>query len=227
MERHWQEHLAQQQAAAAAAAPAGEAPWAAWRGQASARTAAAAAEPYALTPQQVTGPLPAALLATPAQLSVTAHVPLAHQPAASEVAAAAAAAVPSTAASGGSSVAGSAEAAGQAGWLARADSAMQMRLADALVALGEADDQPPSWRRALRKLRLAGKGGATLEVGKPRWAGCKLWCAGGSHVALLFATLQLLTMCCPACLPAPSICRPTDHSGPVGAAAAGGAAGSL
>ena len=69
---------------------------------------------------------------------------------------------------------------------------MQMRLADAMVALGEADDQPPSWRRALRKLRLAGMGGATLEVGKGRWAGW--WYAGGAHVALSWCSLQPLTM---------------------------------
>ena len=190
VERHWREHLAQQQAAAAAAAPAGKAPWAARGGQVSARTAAAAAVPipYVPTPEQATGPLPAALIASPVQHNLTVHAPPAQQPAASEVAAAAAAAGVAAATSGGSSAAGPAK----AGWLARADSIMQMRLADAMVALGEADDQPPSWRRALRKLRLAGMGGATLEVGKGRWAGW--WYAGGAHVALSWCSLQPLTM---------------------------------
>jgi hypothetical protein len=37
------------------------------------------------------------------------------------------------------------------------------------VALGEADDEPLSWRHALHKLLKAGKGGATLEGILSRW----------------------------------------------------------
>lgn len=37
-------------------------------------------------------------------------------------------------------------------------------MVDALVALWEDDDEPPSWRRALRKVLQAERGGATLEV---------------------------------------------------------------
>ena len=157
----------------------------------------------AATPDQVAGLLPAAHIASPPQRSPA--VTPAQQPARSGPAAAAAAAA---AGDGGSAAAGPAGAADVRHRLAaHAHNIMQRRVADALVALGEADDERPSWRRALRKVQLAGKGSPTLEVRPACWASVRLTKAPCAVYCPRAAAHHVLH------LPGHPTCRPSSAGG--------------
>lgn len=194
--------------------------------------------PAAPTPAQVAGLPPAAPLVSPPQPN-PAMRPM-QQPAASGPAARLAGA-----GSGSSAAAGQGGPASGASQLAvRAAKIRQKRLADALEALGQAEE-PASWHAALRKLHLAGKGGAALQVRGIDWssslvlAGCTeraMWfqartALGGTCCAA--ENNSRLRVCCCACpcfsnhLSPPCLPHvlPAGHPEPVAAAVTGGAAG--